>query len=142
MQRFRPLVLDRRSDSKRVVLKRGIPVRLALAPGFEMPDASQLEARLDVGVPELPHFVTDRDELRTFELRPGAELRFELAEPGSWPLVFLIGRKGVNGEENVEESHLLDTTIDVQDRADEQTFVITPDRDCWDRLVGELRASK
>jgi len=140
VQRFRPLVLDPRSDSKRVVLKRGIPIRLALAPGFEMPDASQLEARLDVGVSELPHFVWDRDELRTVEIRPGADLRFELAEPGSWPLVFRIRREGVNGEENVEESHLLDTTIDVQDRADEQTFVITPDRDCWDRLVGRLRS--
>jgi hypothetical protein len=78
--------------------------------------------------------------LRSFELRPGAEPRFELAEPGQWPLVFLIGREGANGEENVEASHLLDTTIDVLDRTEEQTFVITPDRDCWNRLVGKLRS--
>ena len=139
--RFRPRLLAPDSRTRRIVLQRGIPIRLALAPGFEMPDAAQLEARLYVGVSEMPHFVTDQDELRSFELRPGAEPRFELAEPGQWPLVFLIGRQGANGEENVEASHLLDTTIDVLDRTEEQTFVITPDRDCWDRLVGKLRTS-
>jgi len=140
--RFRPLVLDPRADVRRVTMKRGLPIRLALAPGFELPDAADRHARLCVGVSELPHFVPDRDQLRTLELRPGAELHFELAEPGPWPLIFQIGREGANGKEKLKESHLLDTTIDVQDRADEQSFVITPDRDCWNRLVGELRASE
>jgi hypothetical protein len=140
--RFRPLVLDPRSDVRRVTMKRGLPIRLALAPGFELPDAADRHGRLFVGVSELPHFVTDRDELRTFELDPGADLRFEVAEPGPWPLVFQIRREGANGKEKFEQSHLLDTTIDVQDRFDEQSFAITPDRDCWNRLVAKLRASE
>jgi hypothetical protein len=140
VSRFRPLVLDPRADVRRVTMKRGLPIRLALAPGFELPDAADRHARLYVGVSEMPHFVPDRDQLRILELRPGAELHFELAEPGRWPLIFLIGREGANGEENVRESYLIDTTIDVEDRADEQAFVITPDPDCWNRLVGKLRA--
>jgi hypothetical protein len=140
--RFRPRVLAPDSRARRIVLERGIPIRLVLAPGFELPDASQRKARLYVGVSELPHFVIDRYELRTVELRPGADLRFEVAEPGEWPLVFQIGRDDEYGRENRETSYLLDTTIDVQDRFDEQSFVITPDRDCWNRLVAKLRASE
>jgi hypothetical protein len=92
VSRFRPRVLAPDSTARRVVLERGIPIRLVLAPGFELPDASQLEARLYVGVSELPHFVNILDESRTVELRPGADLHFELAEPGEWPVVFVVGR--------------------------------------------------
>jgi hypothetical protein len=140
--RFRPQVLAPDSTVRRAVLERGIPIRLTLAPGFELPDASRLEARLYVGVSELPHFVNIRDELRALELVPGADLRFELAEPGKWPVVFLVGRKAEFDREQRSESNLINETITVLDRADEQTFVITPDRDRWNRLVGSLRASK
>jgi len=140
VNRFRPSVLAPDSPAGRVVLERGIPIRLALAPGFELPDAAQLAARLYVGVSELPHFVNLRDGLRNFELLPGADLRFELAEPGKWPVVFLVGRAYESGGMHKSESHLIDATITVLDRADEQTFVITPDRDRWNRLVGKLRA--
>lgn len=138
--RCRPFLVDPRVDPKRIVLKRGIPIRIALAPGFELPAAPELAARLYVGVPEWPRIVQDRSELRSVEVRPGADLRFELAEPGRWPVVFLVGRKDGSGEVQKAETHLLDETITVEDRVDEQTFVITPDRDCWNRLVQKLRA--
>jgi hypothetical protein len=148
VDRFRVLDLDvdsceRELDGcdvplrRKVVMKRGIPIRLALAPGFELPP--EPHDPIYLGVSEAPHWDQSLDELRTVELRPGADLRFDLAEPGEWTVIFLRSQDTGHDKPTIAECHAVEATITVANDSREQLVTVTPDRDCWDRLVETLR---
>lgn len=132
---FRPAPLDLSAARQRVVLKRGIPIRLALAPGFTLP--AKPRERLFVGVSELPHGMDDDgEELRSVEWRPNATPRFDLAEPGEWQVRFLVAdARDDSNDPPCRERPSLASTIVVADRTEETLVEVAPDRDCWDRFV-------
>jgi hypothetical protein len=156
VNRFRVLDLDvtasqRELDARgrparrRVIMKRGIPIRLELARGFELPPGPH--DVICIGVSEAPRWEEKVEglanlELRTVELRPGADLRFDLAEAGEWSVIFLRSQDTGHDEPTITECHAIETTITVADEMKEQVITVTPDRDCWDRLVEALRRSE
>jgi hypothetical protein len=96
VDRFRPQHLDLGTEQSRVVMPRGVPIHIVLAPGFDLPA--------------------------------------EFASKGRLHIVHV----GDDGQKSTIDRPSLETTIVVQDRTDDQTFVSTPDRDCWNSAVRTL----
>jgi hypothetical protein len=126
VDRFRPFALDPKGASgmTRIVMKRGIPIRVVLEPRLK---PREEEERLYVGIPERPRCGAEPDEkaendcLRTIELAPGASATFDVPEPGDWRVMFLC----TNGD-TYEVRAACDREIHVEDRPDEQLFTVAP----------------
>ena len=117
-------------------MKRGIPIRLALDPSLALP--SDPHDRIYVGVSEALRWEESLDDVRTVELLTGAELRFDVAEPGDWNVVFLRLHDDGGDRPSVTECHSVETTISVQDGSREQAITVAPDRDCWNALMKSI----
>jgi hypothetical protein len=133
--RFRPVDVDLSGAQTRVVLRRrGIPIRIELDPAFVAPPEWK-GSRLFVRVPEMarsgkePDAESELSGARRVALAPGAAARFEVAEPGDWPLQFLRIETDDAGITRGERHELAaaPASIHVVDAADGQRFVIAPD---------------
>lgn len=145
VNRFRKLALDLRSSEpagalRRVFMQQGIGIHLALDKSLKLPD--EPHDSIYIGVSEMPHWFESFEELRTVELRPGADLKFKLAEPGDWTVIFLRSHDDGSGEPTVSECKSVETTISVMDSEmgfqSVQYLTLSPDRDCWDALIQSL----
>ena len=133
--RFRPVDVDLTGARTRVVLRRrGIPIRIELDPAFVSPPEWK-GSRLFVRVPEMarsgkePDAETELKGARRVAIAPGASARFEIAEPGDWPVQFLRIETDDAGITRGERHELAaaPASIHVVDAADDQRFVVAPD---------------
>jgi len=143
VNRCRKLELDLSSSEtigkpRRVFMERGIGIRLALDRKLKLPDAPHDSIYL--GVSEMPHWFETLEDLRTVALRPGADLGFNLAEPGDWKVIFLRSHDDGSGEPTVSECKSVDTTISVDDTGAgvTQLLDLKPDPDRWNELLTSL----
>jgi hypothetical protein len=130
VERHRTLRFDRLPERGRVVLPRGIPVRITLDLGVKIP--SDPPTRLFVGIPELPRLGGASDEkaeneaVRTVPIEPGGSADFFLPEPGDWRVVFLAASPPIDDDTNYEPLDAVEPTLHVLDRADLQRFTVAP----------------
>jgi hypothetical protein len=141
VNRCRMLELDLDSSepagrARRISMKRGIEVRLALAKEYEFPDAPH--DPVSISVSEMPHWCETLVGRRTVELRKGADLDFRLAEPGEWRVKFYRTHDDGSGEATETEWNWVETTISVDDASGVQRIDLRPDRDSWDVLMKSL----
>jgi hypothetical protein len=143
VNRCRKLALDLASSEpagapRRIFMERGIGVHLALDRELKLPGA--LHDSIYIGVSEMPHWCETLEDLRTVELRPGADLNFKLAEPGDWKVIFLRSHDDGSGEPEVSECKSVETTISVKDTdaGVVQMLTVTPDPERWNELLRSL----
>jgi hypothetical protein len=128
VDRFRPFVLDPKFEGGRVVMRRGIPIRVVLDPRWKPTDGSSLY----LGVPELPRGGGAADEdaedewVRTFEVTPGSSACFSIPEPGEWRVILLRSRETEDGDVEYDRVGALEPTIQVVDGTTEQLFHVAP----------------
>jgi hypothetical protein len=143
VNRCRKLALDLSSSEpagapRRIFMERGIGVHLALDRELKLPGAPHDSIYL--GVSEMPHWCETLEDLRTVELRPGADLNFKLAEPGDWKVIFLRSHDDGSGEPEVSECKSVEATISVKDTdaGVVQMLTVKPDPDRWNELLRSL----
>lgn len=144
--RYRKLPLDLNSSEgtdapRRVFMQHGIRIRLQLNRDLELPNPSY--DALYVGVSEMPHWFETLEDLRTVQLRKGADLTFEMAEAGDWSVIFLRSHDDGTDEPKVTECKSVETTISVKDddglvRGGTLYCNVNPDPDAWKGLMKSL----
>src|SRR5262249_45353577 len=120
VDRFRPFELDPKGESgtTRVVMKRGIPIRVVLEPPLKPVEGDD---RIFIGYPWRPRCGGAADEdlenesVRTFEVAPGGSATFDIPEPGDWRVIFLCPIHRLD-DEVFDQRAACDRTIHVEDR--------------------------
>lgn len=126
--RFRPAEIDSAASRERVVLRPGIPIRLVLDPKSKLPTAPN--TRLYVGVSERPRCGAPPDpdaedfDVRTVAIKPGGSASFAIPEAGDRRVVLLVTHDADEEGATYEELATVAPTIQVEDRDDEQLFVV------------------
>jgi hypothetical protein len=127
----RPARIDDAKAVQRIVLKRGIPIRVLLDPKADVSKSGA--SRLFVGVPELPRLgalpdiAEESDTLRSVAIEPGGSARFWIPQTGEWRVLFLRTDDADERPESFSCCDASPATIHVEDSEAEQTFVVAPD---------------
>jgi hypothetical protein len=131
---FRPRTFDSLSDGQRIVLKRGIPIRISLESPPSLPGGITLEVLVRrEGTSRWTRIASSWGDV----LRSGSA-RFCVPSPGRLEVGFKFGLVDGGFSTGSDEFSTRLAPIEVKESSEEQHFVVAPDAEAFERELAAI----